>query len=198
MAVVRIVPKFNAPGPSEMQASFWMDIQPTPTLADVTEVSINITDWLQDMYDLMAPLVKNVITAAEYVVFFHDLVTGLEDFYFDGGWTFAGGTASDYALNQQAATISAKRVGAPRPAQKRMIPFAEGETNEGLISAGAITALGNFGAQWTGARAPSAGFTYEPGCVTVGAPGFFTPFSGVVSVNTVSGTVGSRKRGRGI
>lgn len=198
MSILHIVPKFNAPGPSELQASFWMSVTPDPGPLSIPEVSANITDWLQDMYDAVRLQVKNVITAVEYTVYIYDLLTGLEEWYFDGAWTFTGGTASDYALNQQAATVSAKLVGRSRPGQKRMIPFAEGETSEGLLGAGAITALGNFANQWVSVRPPSASFTYVPGVVSRGAPATFAPFTGVVNIPTASGTVRTRKRGVGI
>ena len=79
-----------------------------------------------------------------------------------------------------------------------MIPFAEGETSEGLLGAGAITALGNFANQWVNVRPPSASFTYVPGVVSRGAPATFAPFTGVVIIPTASGTVRTRKRGVGI
>lgn len=198
MAILHIVPKFVAPGPSEFQASFWMDVQPTPTLADVAEIQANITDWLQDMYDTVIPQVQSAITAIEYAMYIHNLLTGEDSFYANGNWTFTGTNSSDGLISQASATVSAGVLTRDRPAQKRMIPFAEAAQANSILSPGALTALGAFATQWISPRPASANFTYEPGLVSVGAPGQFNPFTGTVTVNTVLGTVRSRKRGVGI
>lgn len=198
MTVVRIVPKFVAPGPSEFQGSFWMDVQPTPDLADLTELLTNWTDWLQDMYDTVAPIVQTTITAIEYAVYIHDLVTGIETHFADGGWTFAGTNPNKNMAPQVSATVSAKVVGRKRPAQKRMIPYNEGVADDGIFNVTGVANSLAFGAQWIGARPASTNYTYEPGLVSVGAPGQFNGFSGIVTANTAAGTVQSRKRGNGI
>ena len=198
MTVLHIVPKFVAPGPSEFQASFWMQISPNYNPADQAEVSLNITDWLQDMYDIVIPMVRTVITATEYVCYVRDLLTGEDSELFTGNWTFAGTNSTDSQAPQVAATINARSLGSDRPAQKRMIPFTDNQMSEGILSAGTITNCLNFASQWTATRLPSANYTYTPGLVSKGSPQTFSAFTGVTAVNAAVGTVRSRKRGLGI
>lgn len=197
-SILHVVPKFVGPGPSEYQASFWISVDPNPGPTDIVEVSANLTDWLQDMYDNIIPYVETIITAAEYVVYIHDLLTGEDSFYFDGGWTFAGTTSADMVTPQVAATVSAPAFLGDRPAQKRMIPTVETYANSGILDASYITALGLFGTQWITVRPPSATFTYTPGVVRQGPPRTFAAFTGTALVRDTYGTVRSRKRGLGI
>lgn len=198
MAVLHIVPKFNAPGPSEFQASFWMDVQPTPQQADVAEITSNVTDWLQDIYDQIASRVQSTITAIEYVIYIHDLVTGQDSQYTTGNWTFAGSTSTKTQAPQLSPTLSAVVLTRDRPAQKRLLPLNDTTSDDGVLDAATQAALLVLGGQWVGARTPSTNFTYEPGLVSVGAPGEFNPFTGVLNVNASLGTLRSRKRGQGI
>lgn len=197
MGILHVVPTFVGLGDDVYQASFWLDVDPTPDATDIAEISVNITDWLQDMYDNISAIVRTTITAAEYIVYFHDLVTGQDSFYFDGGWTFAGTTGGESFPPQVAATISAARIGNDRPGQKRMIPMSEGSAAQGIITAGSLASLGAFATQWVGVRPPSAGFTYTPGAPTTATPQTFHAFNGVVTVREDMGTVRSRKRGVG-
>lgn len=197
--ILHVVPKFVGLGSEEYQASFWLSVDPDPGLLDVPEVSINITDWLQDMYDTIVTLIKTTIVAVEYIVYIHDLITGLESYYFTGNWTFAGAASLEPTSPQIAPTISAPVIGRDRPGQKRMIPVQETMTNAGILTATAITALGNFATQWVAVRPPSVSFTYTPGIVSrAPLPRVFAPFTGTTFVRDTVGTVRSRKRGLGI
>lgn len=198
MTILHIVPSFNGLSGDTYQASFWLAVVPDADANDILELSTNITDWLQDMYDTVATQVRSTITAIEYIVYVHDLITGTDSFLFDGNWTFSGTSGTDSLPPQIAATVAASSSGSDRPGQKRMIPFTEGANQNGVVQAAALAALANFATQWIGIRPPSTNFAYTPGIVSVGAPSIFRAFTGVSYVRDVFGTVGSRKRGIGV
>jgi len=197
--ILHVVPKFVGLFAEEYQASFWLSVDPNPGPADVSEVAANITDWLQDMYDIYAPAVRNTITAIEYAVYIYDLLAGEESFYFTGGWTFTGTAAGDSTSPLVAPTISAGVLLRDRPGQKRMIPTMEAQVANGTANASLVSILGNFATQWVTVRPPSATFTYTPGILSKSPlPVTFAPFDGTTFVREVLGTARSRKPGIGI
>jgi hypothetical protein len=198
MAILHVVPKFIGEGPQEYQASFWMELNQPPTVADIPEVSDNVRQWLEDMYSTIETAVRVVVLATEFAMYLHDLNTGLESHFADGAWSFQGTSTTDSEAPQIAATVSAKVSTRDRPAQKRMIPFTGARMSEGILTSAAITELAAFSFNWVVPRPASSNFTYTPGLVSVGAPGQFNPFTGVSTINTVVGTLRSRKRGVGI
>jgi hypothetical protein len=199
MSIAHIVAKFDGLQNEEYQGHFYLNITPDPGPNDIVEVSVNITDYLQDMYDNLVSAVRTAITAVEYTVYLIDLVNEVENFYFDGGWTFTGAVSGDQATSPQIApTITAPVLGGRRPGQKRMIPITENNVNEGILSVNATAALDLFAGVWTGTRPASASFSYQTGILSRVSPWEFRPFTGAFFTRAVVGTVGSRKLGVGI
>lgn len=197
MAILHVIPKFVGYSNAEYQASFWVDCTPDPTIDDLPELNVEFTDWLQDMYDIIASRVRNTITAIEYAVYIVDLITGDETFLGNGGWTFTGTDAGDGLPPQSSATISMPVDGSPRPGQKRMIPLVETQQNVGVLEAGTITNLGLFGTEWQTGLVDTINFTLKS---VLWSPTNKVSYdwSGPIFVREDLGTVGSRKRGIGI
>lgn len=199
MTVLHVVPKFSGENNDTYTASFWVDTSPVIDQADVVEVSSALTDWLQDMYDLVIPYVSTAITAVEYVVYIHDVLTRTDTPWFSGNWTFAGTLVAESLPPQSAATISAGLVGAARPAQKRMIPLTESGQNAGIINPGPLGANAAFGVQWVNGPTATATYSYTPGVPsTQNGVLQFRDLSGTVFARDILGSVRSRKPGIGI
>ena len=200
MTILHVVPKFVGLADDEYQASFYVETDLPVGLGDEGEVSDDLTDWLQDMFDNIAGQVRNVITAIEYAVFIYDLVTDTYTFFFDGGWTFTGtNSAAESFPPQMAATITAPVIGGGRPGQKRVIPFVETMANAGVLVAGAITNLLALGNRWVDPFAGAVSLNYTPGIVSrpEGAAPSFKAFTGAVFVREQLGTMRKRKPGVG-
>jgi len=197
MAILHVIPKFVGYGADEYQASFWVDCTPNPTVADLPELNVEFTDWLQDMYDLVASRVKNIITAIEYAVYIVDLVTGDETFMGNGGWTFTGTDVGDGMAPQMAATVSMPVEGSNRPGQKRMLPMVESQQHQGILEAGTITALANFATEWQTGLVDTANFTLKS---VLWSPTNKVSYDwvGPIYVREDLGTLQSRKRGIGV
>lgn len=199
MTILHVVPKFNGLGGDTYTASYWLDVFPDIGAGDVVDVLLAVRTWLEDMYNQLEPAVSTLITAVEFALYVHDLVSGIDAPYADGNWSFAGTNTNESAAPQVSATVSAAVVGSPRPAQKRTIPFTEGVMSNGTLIAGWVTNLIAYGGTWFDGPTPAAGFTYQPGIRSVyGGTPVFRELSGTIAVPNTLGTVRSRKRGLGI
>jgi hypothetical protein len=197
MAILHVVPKFVGLNNDEYQASFWVEVNPTPTFSDLAELQPSLTDWLQDMYDTIATRVRTTIVAIEYAIYLVDLITAEETFLGNGGWTFAGTDTGDSLPPQVSATLTAPVVGHDRPAQKRMIPMGETQQANGVLAAGTITALGNFGTEWLTGPLDTTNFTLSSVLFSKTTNQVYD-WVGTVLVREDLGTMRNRKRGLGV
>lgn len=199
MTILHVIPKFSGVGGDTYTASFWVDTDPVVDTADQLEVSTSLTDWLQDMYDLIIPYVSTAFTAVEYGVYIHDILTGSDTPWFQGNWAFTGTNTSEVLPPQSAVTISAGLAGAARPAQKRMIPITEAGQDAGTVNPTPLAAHAALGVVWAAGPLASATYTYTPG-VPSRQNGVlqFRDLTGTIFARDTMGTVRSRKPGIGI
>jgi len=196
--VLKIVASLLLPDASLAQNVFYAVITDLVTSDDDDDVVSDMVDWVEAMFFQIVDEVSSQVASAGLTVYEYDSV--------DGDWDEVGTTtwddffdgSGDMLPHGVAAIVHAYSLDPDVAGRKYIAGLIESVCAESDLTAGAITALGDFGTQWTTPRTGTAtGGTIAPG-VWSNAQDQFRAFLVDYAVNGVVGYQRRRKPGVGI